>query len=127
MIAPVARPCGGSSRSTGVKIDIEDDGTVLIASDDATAAEAAGVAEALVEGEAQIGRIYTGKVSVPPTSGPSWNPPGTDGLVHISQWRITAAESVEDVVRVGDETGHGDGHRAGHRRIRLSRQAVLEG
>jgi polyribonucleotide nucleotidyltransferase len=114
---------------TGVKIDIEDDGTVIIASIDAASAEAAKRrVEALTE-VAQIGRIYTGKVVRTTDFGAFVEIlPGTDGLVHISQLADYRAEKVEDVVHVGDEImvmvtdiDPGTG------RIRLSRQAVLEG
>ncbi|MHB0876530.1 MAG: polyribonucleotide nucleotidyltransferase [Anaerolineae bacterium] len=114
---------------TGVKIDIEDDGTVIIASIDAASAEAARKrVEALTE-VAQMGRIYTGKVVRTTDFGAFVEIiPGTDGLVHISQLADYRAEKVEDVVHVGDEImvmvtdiDPGTG------RIRLSRQAVLEG
>jgi len=114
---------------TGAKIDIEDDGTVLIASADGAASAAARKRiEALTE-VPEVGRIYTGKVVRTTDFGAFVEIiPGTDGMVHISQLADFRAESVEDVVRVGDEImvmvtdiDPGSG------RIRLSRQAVLEG
>jgi polyribonucleotide nucleotidyltransferase len=129
VIGPGGKTVRGIIEETGVKIDIEDDGTVLIASDDAAAAEAARRrVEALVE-EAQIGRIYTGKVVRTTDFGAFVEIlPGTDGLVHISQLADYRAESVEDVVRVGDEIMvMVTDIEPGTGRIRLSRQAVLEG
>ena len=132
-IGAVIGPGGKMIRSiveeTGAKIDIEDDGTVLIASADGAASAAARKRiEALTE-TPEIGRIYTGKVGRTTDFGAFVEIlPGTDGMVHISQLADFRAETVEDVVRVGDEImvmvtdiDPGTG------RIRLSRQAVLEG
>ncbi|NPV09407.1 MAG: polyribonucleotide nucleotidyltransferase [Anaerolineae bacterium] len=129
VIGPGGKTVRGIIEETGVKIDIEDDGTVLIASDDAAAAELARRrVEALVE-EAQIGRIYTGKVVRTTDFGAFVEIlPGTDGLVHISQLADYRAEKVEDVVHVGDEIMvMVTDIEPGTGRIRLSRQAVLEG
>jgi polyribonucleotide nucleotidyltransferase len=112
---------------TGVKIDIEDDGTVFIAAaDGAAAAEARRRVESLVE-DAEVGKVYTGRVVRTTDFGAFVEfLPGHDGLVHISQLDSHRVPSVEDVVRVGDEIMvmvidiDGDG------RVRLSRQAVLE-
>jgi len=112
-----------------VKIDIEENGSVYIAATDALAGKAAiAEIEKLVE-EPEVGKIYTGKVVRTEEYGAFVEIlPGVEGMVHISQLADYRAPSVEDVVRVGDEimvmvtdidpvTG----------RIRLSRQAVLEG
>ncbi len=129
VIGPGGKTVRGIIEATGVKIDIEDDGTVLIASDDAAAAEEARArVEALVQ-EAVVGRIYTGKVVRTTDFGAFVEIfPGTDGMVHISQLADYRVESVEDAVHVGDEVmvmvtdiDPGSG------KIRLSRQAVLEG
>ena len=130
-IGMVIGPGGKMIRSiqdqTGVKIDIEDDGTVFIAAaDGAAAAEARRRVESLVE-EAEVGKVYTGRVVRTTDFGAFVEfLPGQDGLVHISQLDSHRVPSVEDVVRVGDEIMvmvidiDGDG------RVRLSRQAVLE-
>lgn len=118
----------GITESTGAKIDIEEDGTIYIA---ATDGESARAAVARIQGlteSAELGRIYTGKVvRVEPFGAFVEILPGTDGLVHISQMDTFRVAEINDVVKVGDEimvmvTGVGnDG------KIRLSRQAVLEG
>jgi polyribonucleotide nucleotidyltransferase len=112
-----------------VDIDIEDDGTVYIAAVDGLGAQKAiEMIDALTE-EAEIGRVYVGKVVRTENYGAFVEIlPGVDGMVHISQLADYRVPSVEDVVHVGDEimvmvidveaeTG----------KIRLSRQAVLEG
>jgi polyribonucleotide nucleotidyltransferase len=118
----------GIQDETGVKIDIEDDGTVYIAAINGQAAlEAQRRIEALVE-EPEIGKTYTGRVVRTTDFGAFVEfLPGQDGLVHISQLDTQRVPTVEDVVRVGDEvlvmvTDIDD---AG--KVRLSRQAVLEG
>ncbi len=110
-----------------VKIDVEEDGTVFIA---APAGDGAQRALAYVESMMQtpkLGNVYTGKVVRVADFGAFVEIlPGTDGLVHISQLSDTRIEKVTDVVNVGDEilvmvTAITDG------KVRLSRQAVLEG
>ncbi|GAB4472986.1 MAG: polyribonucleotide nucleotidyltransferase [Anaerolineae bacterium] len=113
---------------TGSQIHIEEDGTVYIAAVDADgAARARAQIEALTE-SAEIGRIYTGKVRRVENFGAFVEIlPGIDGMVHVSQLDTYRIDSPHDVVKVGDEimvmvTDIGpDG------KIRLSRQAVLEG
>lgn len=89
---------------TGVKIDIEDDGRVFIASPDAAAAEAA---RKIIEGitkEIEVGDVYLGKVvSIKPFGAFVNLTPGKDGLVHISRLANKRVEKVEDVVNLGDE------------------------
>jgi polyribonucleotide nucleotidyltransferase len=111
-----------------VQIDIEDDGTVFIAAVDSLGAQKAiEMIESLTE-EAEIGRIYVGKVVRTESYGAFVEiMPGVDGMVHISQLADYRVPSVEDVVRVGDEVMVMviDIDEGG--KIKLSRQAVLEG
>jgi polyribonucleotide nucleotidyltransferase len=117
----------GIQEETGVKIDIEDDGTIFIAAADGTAAEAAQRRiESLVE-EPEIGKIYTGKVVRTTDFGAFVEIlPGQDGMVHISQLASERVPSVESVVRVGDEIMVMITDISPDGKVRLSRQAVLE-
>ncbi len=112
-----------------VDVDIEDDGTVYIAAVEGLGARRAiEMIEALTE-EAEIGKVYVGKVVRTESYGAFVEiMPGVDGMCHVSQLADYRVPSVEDVVKVGDEimvmvididaeTG----------KIKLSRQAVLEG
>ena len=109
-----------------VKIDVEEDGTVFVAG--GVQAETARDEIEMMMREAEIGQIYTGKVVRVESYGAFVEIlPGTDGMVHISQLADYRVESVEDVARLGDELmvmviDIDDGGK-----IRLSRQAVLEG
>ncbi len=131
-IGALIGPGGKNIRSiideTGVSINVEDDGVVTIASANGDAmAEAIARIQALTA-EPEIGRIYTGKVVRTTDFGAFVEfLPGQDGLVHISQLADYRVPSVEDVVQVGDEITVMviDIDNAG--RVRLSRQAVLEG
>jgi polyribonucleotide nucleotidyltransferase len=112
-----------------VDIDIEDDGTVYIAAVEGAGADRAiEMIEALTE-EAEIGKVYVGKVVRTESYGAFVEiMPGVDGMVHISQLADYRVPSVEDVVHVGDEVMvmviDID---AESNKIKLSRQAVLEG
>lgn len=90
--------------TTGVKIDIEDDGRVFIASpDEAAATEAKRMIEAIVK-DIEVGDVYLGKVvSILPIGAQVEIKPGKKGLVHISKLANRRVEKVEDVVAIGDE------------------------
>jgi polyribonucleotide nucleotidyltransferase len=128
IIGPGGKNIRGIQEEAGVRIDIEDDGTVFISAADGPSSERAReMIEKTVE-EAVIGRIYTGKVVRTTDFGAFVEIlPGTDGLVHISQLSSDHIEKVEDVARLGEEITVmvTDIDSAG--KIRLSRQAVLEG
>jgi polyribonucleotide nucleotidyltransferase len=112
---------------TGVAIDIEDDGTVNIASSDPVAVERAIAIVRGLTAEAEIGATYKGTVKRLMEFGAFVEIfPGTEGLVHVSELAHERVENVSDVVKEGDtidvkvlsvEEGSG--------KIRLSRRALL--
>jgi polyribonucleotide nucleotidyltransferase len=128
LIGPGGKNIRALQEETKTKIDVQEDGTIYIATTDGIGGELARErVEALGE-SAEIGRIYTGKVVRIADFGAFVEIlPGLDGMVHISQLDSERVNKVEDIVGMGDEitvmvididpTG----------KIRLSRQAVLEG
>jgi polyribonucleotide nucleotidyltransferase len=104
VIGPGGKVIRGLVEETGCKIDIEDDGTVLIASADGVAMEKAIAAIEAITAEPEVGRIYHGKVRKIVEFGAFVEiMPGTDGLLHISQLAKERVRRVEDVVHEGDE------------------------
>ncbi|HEX9204467.1 MAG TPA: polyribonucleotide nucleotidyltransferase [Candidatus Deferrimicrobiaceae bacterium] len=103
IIGPGGKVIRGIQEQTGVKIDIEDDGTVKIAAVDADSARAAiSIIEGIVQ-EPEVGKVYQGRVRKIMDFGAFVEIfPGTDGLLHVSQiskHRVNAAECF----REGDE------------------------
>ncbi len=88
--------------TTGAKVDIEDDGTVKIASSDPEKIEAARQWILSITQEAEVGKIYTGKVVGMPEFGAFVNFMGAkDGLVHISEIKNERVQKVSDVLSEG--------------------------
>lgn len=88
---------------TGVKIDIEDDGSVFIASNDTESANKAVEMIKNITMELEKGNIYEGKVVRIMNFGAFVEvAPGKEGMVHISKLAKERVEKVEDVVKVGD-------------------------
>jgi polyribonucleotide nucleotidyltransferase len=104
VIGPGGKVIRGIVEETGCKIDIEDDGTVRIASADSVAMEKAINTIQGITAEPEIGKIYKGKVRKVVDFGAFVEIfPGTDGLVHISQLSDKRVRRVEDVLNEGDE------------------------
>jgi polyribonucleotide nucleotidyltransferase len=128
LIGPGGKNIRALQEETGVKIDVQEDGTVYIASTDGIGGETARIRVESLGESAEIGRIYTGKVVRIEAFGAFVQIlPGMDGLVHISQLDSERVNQVEDICGLGDELTVmvTDIDPAG--KIRLSRQAVLEG
>ncbi|HMN60203.1 MAG TPA: polyribonucleotide nucleotidyltransferase, partial [Anaerolinea sp.] len=128
IIGPGGKYIRALQEETNTKIDIEDDGTVYIAATDKASEVAARERIEAVTETPQIGRIYTGKVVRVTDFGAFIEIlPNIDGLVHISQLDSERVERVEDVVNLGDEVSVMVTNIDPEGKIRLSRQAVLEG
>jgi len=89
---------------TGVTIDIEDDGTVLVASTDAVSSEKAiAIINGIVQ-EPEIGKVYDAKVKRIMNFGAFCEYlPGKEGLVHISELSSSYVKDINKVVKIGDE------------------------
>jgi polyribonucleotide nucleotidyltransferase len=128
LIGPGGKNIRALQEETNTQIDIQDDGTVFIAATNGTMEALAREKILLLTEVPELGHIYTGKVVRTTDFGAFVEIlPGTDGMVHISQLDSERVQSVEDVASLGDEisvmiTGIDD-----NGKIRLSRQAVLEG
>ena len=112
---------------TGVKIDIEEDGTVYIATADAEAMEKArGMIEAIVK-EVEVGEVYLGTVVKIMAFGAFVELlPGKDGLCHISKLANHRVEKVEDEVKIGDKVLVKVIKIDNNNRIDLSRKELIE-
>ncbi len=128
VIGPGGKMIRSIQEDTNTRIDINEDGSIFIAATNVESEELARDRILALTESAEIGRIYTGRVVRVTDFGAFVEIlPNTDGLVHISQLDSERVNRVEDIVRMGDEitvmvtdidpTG----------KIRLSRQAVLEG
>lgn len=111
---------------TGVTIDVEDDGTVTIASSDAEAAARAVAMVKWLTEDAEIGKIYVGTVKKIVDFGAFVEIlPGTEGLVHISQLANERVNKVTDVLQEGDEVTVKVLEIDKQGKIRLSRKEAL--
>lgn len=128
LIGPGGKNVRGLQDKYNVKIDIQEDGTVYISSElGANAEKVLEIVQGMTE-DAVPGAIYTGRVTrIEPYGAFVEFLPNKEGLVHISQLSDRRIENIEDEIAIGDElmvmvtaidpTG----------KVRLSRQAVLEG
>ncbi len=104
LIGPGGKNIKKITAETGATIDIEDDGTVRIGAVDTVASEKAVEAVNKVTEEAEIGKVYMGKVKRLMDFGAFCEIlPGKEGLVHVSALSDTFVSKVEDVVKIGDE------------------------
>lgn len=128
IIGPGGKTIKKIVEETGAKIDIEEDGRVYIAA--VNSKEAAKAIDMIngITAEAEVGKVYTGKVTRLMAFGAFVEIlPGKEGLVHISQLSTERVNKVEDVVSVGDEIVVKVTEIDQKGRINLSRKAVLAG
>jgi polyribonucleotide nucleotidyltransferase len=103
LIGPGGKMIRSIQESTGAVIEVDDDGTVTIASTDAEGAKAALAKVEALTATVQIGRIYEGRVTSVKDFGAFVEIlPGKDGLCHISELSDEYVHSVGDVCKVGD-------------------------
>ncbi|MBM4040247.1 MAG: polyribonucleotide nucleotidyltransferase, partial [Planctomycetes bacterium] len=128
-IGTVIGPGGKMIRSieaeSGAKVEIEDDGTIVISSADVRAAEKARDTILGLVATAEIGRVYNGRVVSTKNFGAFIEfLPGQEGLCHISELAERYVERVEDEVKVGDEVRVKVISIDDQGRVKLSRKAV---
>ncbi|MBW2118761.1 MAG: polyribonucleotide nucleotidyltransferase [Deltaproteobacteria bacterium] len=126
LIGPGGKTIREISNASDARIDVDDEGTVTISSSDKEGAESAKKMISEILQEAEVGKLYMGKVVKIMDFGAFVEIfPGTDGLVHISQLAKDRVNKVTDVLNEGDEVlvkvleVNNDG------KIRLSRKAAL--
>ena len=104
VIGPGGKMINKIIAETGVKIDIEDDGRVYIATpDEAAATKARKIIEGIAK-DVEVGDVYMGKVVRIMNFGAFIElTPGKDGMLHISKMADHRVEKVEDVMNIGDE------------------------
>jgi polyribonucleotide nucleotidyltransferase len=127
IIGPGGKVIRGIIEATGVKMDVEDDGTVTIASSDESASRKAIEMVQRIAAEAEVGKIYRGTVRKIVDFGAFVEIfPGTDGLVHISQLAPERVRRVSDVLKEGDEVMVKVLEIDKQGKIRLSRKEALQ-
>ncbi len=125
VIGPGGKVIRALVEETGAKIDVEDDGTVSIATADGAAAEAAVNRIRGLTAEAEIGQSYVGTVSRIVDFGAFVEIfPGTDGLLHISEIADRRIRDVRDELKEGQQILVKCIGKEGNK-IKLSRKAVL--
>ncbi|MGY0798395.1 polyribonucleotide nucleotidyltransferase [Lysobacter sp. A286] len=116
------------TKETGTQIDIQDDGTITVASVNAAAGQAAKDRIEQITSDVEPGRIYEGKVAKIMDFGAFVTiSPGKDGLVHVSQISNDRVEKVSDVLKEGDVVKVKVLEVDKQGRIRLSMKAVNDG
>ncbi|MGA2028923.1 MAG: polyribonucleotide nucleotidyltransferase [Verrucomicrobiota bacterium] len=126
LIGPGGKNIKRLVEESGCEIDIEDDGTVNIFSVSAEGMKIAKDAIVGMTAEAEIGKIYRGKVVTVKEFGAFVEfLPGKDGLVHISELANFRVKQTEDIVKVGDEITVKCLGVDEKGRVRLSRKAAM--
>ncbi|MFH1355091.1 MAG: polyribonucleotide nucleotidyltransferase, partial [Candidatus Omnitrophota bacterium] len=104
LIGPGGKTIKKIIAQTEAKIDIQDDGSVFVASNDPKKSDAAIAMIRAITDDVEVDRVYPGKVKRVTNFGAFCEiAPGKEGLVHVSELSDTFVKKVEDVVKVGDE------------------------
>jgi polyribonucleotide nucleotidyltransferase len=126
LIGPGGKVIRGIVEATGVKIDVDDSGKVLVSSSDGAAATRALQMIGEITATAEVGKTYLGKVSRLADFGAFVEIfPGTDGLLHISEVAEHRIKDIRDELKEGDQVLVKVLAVEGNR-IRLSRKAILK-
>ena len=127
LIGPGGKNIRMIQETTGTIIEVEDDGTVIVASNEAEASKSAVAQIEACTATVQIGRIYDGRViSIKDFGAFVEILPGRDGLCHISELSDGFVSRVSDVCAVGDEMKVLVIDIDDHDRVKLSRRRALE-
>lgn len=127
LIGPGGKTIRGIQERTGATIDVENDGTVIIAAMDGEAGEQAKAEVEALAAEIKVGTIYEGKVvSVKDFGAFVEIAPGTDGMCHISELAEGFVRTVDDVVKLDDTIKVKVINVDENGRIKLSRKAAFQ-
>ena len=127
LIGPGGKVIRGIIDETGVSIDVDDDGHVVVASPDLEAIEAAMARINAIIEDPEVGEVYDGKVTRLMNFGAFVEIlPGKEGLVHISEMAWGHTDKVEDVCKVGDPMKVKLVEIDSQGRLNLSRKALLD-
>ena len=127
LIGPGGKTIKKIQEETGAKIEIDDDGTVQIASTDSEAAAKARDLVEAITAEIKVGKIYSGRVvSIKDFGAFVEIGPDTDGLCHVSELSDGYVKNVGDIVNIGDEVRVKCILIDDQGRIKLSRKAAMK-
>jgi polyribonucleotide nucleotidyltransferase len=128
LIGPGGKVIRRIQEEFGVSIEVQDDGTVLVASSDGEKSEKAVAQIKSITMDLEVGQVYDGVVKRVIGIGAFVEVlPGKEGLVHISQLAADRVEQVEDVVKVGDHLMVKVVEVDSQGRVNLSHKATLPG
>jgi polyribonucleotide nucleotidyltransferase len=126
LIGPGGKTIRGIQEQTGATLDVEEDGTVMIASFSAEGAQKALEMVEAMTASVQMGKIYHGRVASIKDFGAFVEIlPGKDGLCHISELSDEYVRSVSDILKVGDEIDVKVIAIDEQDRVKLSRKAAM--
>jgi len=127
LIGPGGKTIRAIQESSGAVIEVDDDGTVTVASHDAESADAALAQVEALTSNVKVGQIYKGRVTSVKDFGVFIEIlPGKDGLCHISELSDGYVKSVTDICKMGDELTVKVIAIDDQDRVKLSRKAAMQ-